>query len=65
MIYCAGSRVQFTGQYQRVENLGVRNLAQCWLDSKHRLALSAGIARADATKMRLAEFDRVDDQARL
>jgi hypothetical protein len=63
IIYCAGARIRFTGAFNRVENLGVSNIARCWLDVKHRLALKAH-TRADVTKLRMADFQKEDAQAR-
>jgi hypothetical protein len=61
IIYCAGSRISFTGMFQRVENFGVSNIARCWLDTKHRLAQKAR-TRADVTKHKMANFQKGEAQ---
>ena len=61
IIYCAGSRIQFTGEYQRVENVGVSYIARAWLDTRHRLALRAN-TRAPSNKIRVADFKKEEAQ---
>lgn len=61
IIYCATSKLQMTGDINKVDHIGVSHIARAWVDCKFASASKAK-TQTKATKRTVADFKKEEHQ---
>jgi hypothetical protein len=62
VVYCAGSRVALTIEYNRTENIGVGYMARAWLDQQHAYSMRRTGRSTELNKNIVCHFSKPEAQ---